>query len=451
MSIDKIQRQFKQKMQSTSLNQFGSLLSDTDIFSLCDLLEHRWRTSPLTPPVMVRSLVYRSLNPDKSIRQIVEELLATDMLHEDDQAITKSAWCQARSRLPEEILSMLLKNIQTTAMDQFGSNRRWHDKEVYLVDGSTISMPDEPELVEAFGYMKGKYGNSRFPVARIVALLHAATRMIAEFRIAPNLTSELELFRQMMAQIAPGSIWVGDVYYSTFADFVFSQRSGIDWVTRLHQRRDAQTLIENAVSLGENDWLVTLEASKVVLRQHQDKELPQTITVRLIRHHYQDRGKPLTLWLVTSLLDPLAYPQQDIVALYRQRWGIETHYSYLKVTLEMSVLRSKTAKNIRREVGAIMLAHNLIWQLMHEAGEAADVPVERISFKGTIQTVLAHGHRFRTATPYQQEKLYQFLLQRIASHVNKYRPDRHEPRLIKRDPVRYGYLRISRDEARRAA
>jgi hypothetical protein len=450
MSIDKIKNQFKQKMHRTSLNQFGSLLSDTEIFSLCDLLEHHWRTSPLTPPVMVRSLVYRSLNPDKSIRQIVEELIAADLLR-DEQTITKSAWCQARSRLPEEMLGKLLESTLTMGMERFGSNRRWHGKEVYLVDGSTISMPDEPELVEAFGYMKGKYGNSRFPVARIVALLHGATRMIAKFRIAPNQSSELELFRQMMDFIAPGSIWVGDVYYSTFAEFIFSLRAGVDWVTRLHQRRDAQALIANALRLGEDDWLVKLEASTVVLRQHKDKQFPNNITVRLIRHRYQDRGKLHTLWLVTSLLDPGRYSPQDIICLYRQRWGIETHYSYLKVTLEMSVLRSKTPQNIRREVGAIMLAHNLIWQLMHQAGEAEDVPVERISFKGTIQTVLAHGYRFKTVAPQQRPQLYRFLLQRIASHVNKHRPGRHEPRLIKRDPARYSYLRTSREVARRVA
>ena len=211
-------------------------------------------------------------------------------------------------------------------------------------------------------------------------------------------------------------------------------------------------MIEKALPLGKDDWLVKLEASQLIVQKYKDKALPTTITARLIRHHYQDhRGKLRTLWLVTSLLDSEAYPRRDIIALYRQRWGIETHYAYLKTTLEMSVLRSKTPDNIRKEVQAIMLAHNLIWQLMHEVGEAEAVPVERISFKGTIQTVLAHGYRFKRVAPQQRSHLYRFLLKRIASHVNKHRPGRHEPRLIKRDPVRYNYLRTSREEARRVA
>jgi hypothetical protein len=68
MNIDTIKRQFKEKIQSTSLNQFGSLLSDKEIFALCTLMAHQWRTSPLSPAVMVRSLVYCSLNSEKSIR-----------------------------------------------------------------------------------------------------------------------------------------------------------------------------------------------------------------------------------------------------------------------------------------------------------------------------------------------------------------------------------------------
>jgi hypothetical protein len=78
------------------------------------------------------------------------ELIASGMLR-GEQTISKSAWCQAQSRLPDAILDQLREKM---AIDWFGCNRQWHGREVYLVDGSTISMPDEPELVEAFGYIK---------------------------------------------------------------------------------------------------------------------------------------------------------------------------------------------------------------------------------------------------------------------------------------------------------
>ena len=390
MCIDKHQELFQKKCRNNSLAEFDGILSNEEIYELCDTLSHDWRESPLTPAVVVRSLVYRSLHPDKAIRQVVETVIANGFLNKAKE-ISDSGWCQARSRLPEKMFPALVTNSLKKAIERFGADRRSFGREVYIVDGSTVSMPDEEDLVDTFGYSKSKHGNSRFPVARVEALLHAGTHTIADWRVAPNLTSEVELFRELLPSIPRGSIWVGDVYYSTFPDFAFSLAAGVDWVTRLHWRRDPKELIKAGTPLGKDDWLVTLETSNLVRRAHADKQLPATITVRLIRYQYRHRKVTRTLWLVTSLLDPQQYPREEIIALYGKRWGIETHYSYLKVTLEMSVLRSKTAKNIRIEIGAIMLAHNLVWTLMHEAGEVADVPVERISFKGTIQTVLAHA------------------------------------------------------------
>lgn len=450
MSIDQCKKSFQQKLQNHSLAEFDSILSDEEIFGLCDLLGHEWRESPLTPAVVVRSLVYRSLHPDKAIRHVVEALVAHGLLNQAED-VSDSGWCQARSRLPEKIFTALVTKSLKKAMARFGINRRSFGREVYIVDGSTVSMPDEGGLVDTFGYFKGKHGNSRFPVARLVALLHAGTHLIADWRVAPNLTSELELFRELLPSIPPHSIWVGDVYFSTFPDFTFSLRAGVDWVTRLHWRRDPKKLIGAGKRLGKNDWLVTLEVSVPTRRTHADQDLPHSITVRLIRYPYRHRGAWKILWLVTSLLDPKQYPRDEIIALYGLRWGIETHYSYLKTTLELSVLRSKTAKNIHLEIGAIMLAHNLVWMLMHEAGEVVEVPVERISFKGTIQTVIAHADRLRNATPHQRPYRYRAMLCRIAKHRNRHRPGRHEPRLIKRETVRFGYLRTSRKEARRVA
>ena len=447
MSIGKNSLTFQRKCKTSALSALDNVLLDEEILMLCALLEHEWRDSPLTPAVLVRSLVYRSLHPDKAIRQVVEELIANKLLKGAEE-FSASAWCQARSRLPEKLFSALVGKALTKALARFGEARRWFGREVYLVDGTTVSMPDEEELVAAFGYTKSKHGNSRFPVARVLALLHAGTQLIADWRVAPNLTSELELFRELLPLIPPHSIWVGDAYFSTFPDFVFSLRAGVDWVTRLHGRRDAEELIKDGLRLGKDEWLVTLKVSASVLRDHADHHLPRSLVVRLIRHRYRHQGKAKVLWLVTSLLK---YPRQEIIALYGQRWGIETHYSYLKVTLEMSVLRSKTANNIRLEIGSIMLAHKLIWTLMHEAGEVADVPVERISFKGTIQTILAHAPRLRSASARQRPRVYRAILRRIAKHRNRHRPGRHEPRLIKRDPVRFGFLRISRKEARRVA
>ena len=74
---------------------------------------------------------------------------------------------------------------------------------------------------------------------------------------------------------------------------------------------------------------------------------------------------------------------------------------------------------------------------------------DRLIAAGAVRTVLAFSTALRQADPAQRWLLYARMLRQIARRRNPYRPGRSEPRLIKRDPVRYNYLRIPRDEARR--
>ena len=450
MSIGSLGRAFKQKWGLVQVSAFAPLLSDEEILAACAALGHRWRESPLPPPSVVRSMVYRGLHPDKSIRNVVEDLVAGEGM--DGVAhMTESGWSQARSRLPEALLPDLVRLSAGRARERFGEGRRWRGREVCVVDGTTVSMPDQPALVEAFGYTQSKHGESRFPVARVAAWLDAGTHLINDYGVAPYRVSEVALFREVLGSLQRGGVWLGDDYFSSYVNFVLSMRAGVDWVTRLHHRRDGRRLAERGKRLGPDDWQVTLHLSGPTRREHPDLDLPPQITVRLIRVRYSHKGQCKSLWIVTSLLNPFLYSGQDIIDLYQCRWGIETHYNHLKTTLQMAVLRSHTPENIRSEIAAILLAHNLIWTLILEAVEGTDIPVDRISFAATVKSVLAFSPRLRAASPRKRVRLYQAMLERIARHRNPHRPGRHEPRMVKRDRKRYPTLRTSREEARNVA
>jgi len=450
MDIGSLRSAFKQKWGMVQVSAFAPLLSDEEILAACAQLGHRWRESPLPPPSVVRSMIYRALHPDKSIRNVVEDLVADEGL-DGVEHMTQSGWCQARSRLPEGLQPDLVRSSAGRAMGRFGEGRRWLGREVCVVDGSTVTMPDQPALVEAFGYTNSKHGSSRFPVARVLALLDAGTHVIPDYRVAPYAISEVALFRDLLDGLPRGALWLGDDYFSSYVNFALSMRAGVDWACRLHHRRDGRKLARRGKRLGPNDWRVTLHLSDPTRRQYADLDLPRQITVRLIRVRYRYNGRRKSLWIVASLLDALAYPYQDVIDLYRRRWGIETHYNYLKTTLGMAVLRSYTPENIRSEITAILLAHNLIWTLVLEAIEGTDIPVERISFAGTIKSVLAFSPRLSAASASKRVRLYQRMLARIAYHRNPCRHGRHEPRMVKRDRKRYPTLKTSRQEARNAA
>lgn len=450
MSIGSISAAFKEKWTTVQVSAFAPLLSDEEILAVCEALGHRWRKSPFPPPAVVRSMVYRSLHPDKSIQNVTTDL-AADWALDGGQGITPSAWCQGRSRLPAGLLPDLVRRSASRAVDHFGKPHRWLGREVYIVDGTTVTMPDDPTLAEAFGYTNSKHGRSRFPVARVVALLHAGVHVIPHYRVAPNRTSETELFRDLLPCVSQGAVWVGDRYYSSYVNFALSMRLGIDWVSRLHQRRNGRKLAKDGQRLGPDDWLVTLKLSDPVRREHPQLDLPAEIAVRLLRLRYRYDKQHKSLWIVTSLLDPASFPREAVVALYRRRWGIETHYSYLKTTLDMAVLRSCRPKHIRSEIAATILAHNLTWTLIHEATDGKDIPPERISFAGAVKTVLAFSPRLCAAPKRKRIGLYRLMLDHIALHRNRHRPGRREPRMIKRHRKRYPMLKTTRQEARNAA
>jgi hypothetical protein len=436
------QQEFSRSIQLSAL---GEYLRDDEIGTICTQFKHRWRERLFTPALTVRSLVYRGLSRDRSIANVLADLAASDPRFADEG--TESAWCQARQRLPKELWPELIHRSAQRVNQQAGSHHLYRGRPVYIVDGSTLSMPDEPDLVNAFGYTNTRHGRSRFPVARITFLAQAGIQVIWDYRVDPYKTAEDTQFHRMWEHIPDHAICLGDRHFSSFYNIAKLRQRGIDLISRLIQRRSAGKLIRNGKKIGKNQWLVTFYLAPQLRKKYNDPSLPKSLQVRLIRVWFYRGQKRRTLWLVTTL-DPQAYPLQEIVQWYRDRWLIETRIGSIKTTLQLNVLRSKTENGVRSEVAATILAHNLVWLLIHQAAARCDTPADRISFACAIKIVLACSRWLSLASGTRRAALYDRMLKSIARHTNRHRPGRVEPRLIKRELVRFAYLRTSREKAR---
>ena len=147
VTTPKSQEQFRHAIQ---LDAIADHLTDGEINEIASNLGHTWRDRQLPPGVTVRSCVHRALNGDHSIAAMLADLAAID--DPDAPVPTDSAWCQARSRMPLTVLQELIIRRARECQRRFGQPYQWHGRPVFIADGSTVSMPDEPELVEAFGY-----------------------------------------------------------------------------------------------------------------------------------------------------------------------------------------------------------------------------------------------------------------------------------------------------------
>jgi hypothetical protein len=309
-------------------------------------------------------------------------------------------------------------------------------------------MPDEPELVATFGYAPTRHGPSRFPVARVTFIELAGLEMIWDYRLGPYRMSEDEQFEDMWPSLPVRCICLLDKRFSSFRSLAKLRRRRVDVISLLHQRRDPRQLIRQGRKLGRDEWIVWLDLCPQLRRRYNDPSLPQRLRVRLIRVRFRRGDQRHTLWVVTTLMDPVQYPRGQVAAAYRWRWDVEGRIGSLKTTLEMNVLRSKKVGTLRREVASIILGHNLVWTLMHEAAEASGVPVGDISFAAAVKVAVAFSQTLPLMSPAERSAMRQKMLRLIARQRNHHPFGRVEPRKVKRDRRRYPFLKEPREVAR---
>ena len=181
------------------------------------------------------------------------------------------------------------------------------------------------------------------------------------------------------------------------------------------------------------------------------EELPAALTLRIVRFRVAVPGfRTKDVVLVTTLLDTKAYPDEAIIALYRRRWAVELCFRDIKTTLGLDVLRCQSPELIEKEIWLQAIAYNLVRALMLEAAWTHSVTLERLSFKGTVDTL-------RQWTPLLAPTLFAFkharqqLLRIIATDQVPNRPNRSEPRARKRRPKPYQWLTKPRRQMARMA
>ena len=220
---------------------------------------------------------------------------------------------------------------------------------------------------------------------------------------------------------------------------------------RLHQGRGKPDF-RRGRRLGHNDRIV-LWHKPAQRPPHWSKEdydqLPKTLTLRILRFEIAVPGfRSKEVILATTLLDPKLYPAQELEKLYFRRWNVELHFRQVKTMLGMDVLRCLTPEMVLKELAMHRIAYNLIRALMQRAAITYDVDLERISFKGSLDSLHHYADAIYAAhrKPRQQAQLFDALLRTIASDLVPRRPERSEPRARKRRPKDYQLLTKPRKE-----
>ena len=365
------------------------------------------------------------------------------------------AYCRARAKVPEGVVRRLTVHVARDCEEQVPAAWRWKGRDVRLVDGTTFSMPDTAENQAEYPQLTSQAEGLGFPIIRAVALCSLATGMVMALACGPysgKETGETALLRTLFDALSRGDIVLADRYYGGWFMLALLQALGVDFVSRLHQLRTAD--FGRGRRLGKGDHVVSWPKPErpAWMDQETYDRLPQQLEVREVLVNVDVPGfRAESLVVVTSLLDPKEYSRDDLANLYRRRWVVELHIRDIKSAMQLDVLRCKTPAMVRQELWAGLLVYNLIRQSMLQSAHEAERQPDELSFMATMQ-MLANTWLLATVvvdgTCDAAEPLVTLRVVHGGSHRVGNRPDRVEPRAVKRRPKPHALLTKPRAQAR---
>lgn len=356
-------------------------------------------------------------------------------------SLNTGGYAKARQRLPEAVLRQLFEHTGAVLQAQT-VDARWSSRAVKLLDGSNVVMADTPANQACYPQHTNQKAGCGFPMAKLLGAFCLTSGSAIGVGIADFNTSEIALARRWYDSLSANDIVLADRAYGSYGDLALVQQQQADGVFRKHQRRRSD--FRRGKRLGKDDHLVEWSRPACCpqgMSRDVFDNLPTSLQVREVRYHIRQAGqRTTTITLVTTLLDAKAYPKTKLAELYGLRWQIETNFDHLKTTLAMEMLKAQSPAMVRKEIYAHLIAYNLLRYLAWQAAKATGQDPLRLSIQGIRQsfnqfrTLLAHAGRHRGP-------IYTaLLLDMVALTAVLDRPNRYEPRRIKRRPKAFPFL-----------
>jgi hypothetical protein len=412
----------------------ASGLTKEMIEAACRDAGYSWRKRLLDPATTIYLFLLQILNGNTACSHVV---------HFGVWSFSISAYCLARKRLPLAVFHALLEATAAAFRSATSTGSRWLGHRVWVVDGSSFSMPDEPELQRHFGQPGGQKKGCGFPVAKWLALFDLSTGMLLRSATAPLRTHEMSQSSAISRELEPGDVVLGDRGLCSYAHLALLTQRGLHAVFRIHQRqivdftrggRGAKRGSKDLPGLPRSRWVLSQGKSDQIvvwfkpkrkpswMSKEEYESLPCEIAVRELRYRVTAKGYRVhEITLVTTLLDAAIYPASELAELYFRRWQVEINFKHIKITMKMDVLRCKTVDGILKELAMFALAYNLVRSVMVESAKVQGVEPDRISLIDTVRWLIGTEGG---------EDLSVLI-------VNPSRRGRVEPRVVKRRPKQY--------------
>jgi Transposase DDE domain len=415
---------------------FADSLSEQSILNALNEHGIKYRDRVFTPATTIWGFLSQVLSDDHSCSNAVSRIIAHQAASGLETCSPNTAsYCNARGRIVTGVLRTLArrtaKELQAAVVEQW----KWNGRNVFIADGSHVSMPDTPENRATYPQPPTQKAGIGFPLARLAVLLSLATGACHDLAIAPYKgkgTGETTLLREMYDSLKPGDVVLADALFDNYFLVCELRERGIDLVARVKYKRAGSQKLQCG---PDGDILVWQRPNKPHgMPGEQYRRYPTSLVMRQVSVDARDKNNRAKQFkVITTILDASVDGQQ-IGNLYERRWCGEVDIRSIKSTMHMDVLRCKTPEMVRKEIWAHLLAYNLLRTVMAVAAAESGIEPRQVSFKGAKQAVTAFAPKIEGARPKDRPGLIDELLAVVAYRRVGDRPGRWEPRARKRRP-----------------
>ena len=160
--------------------------------------EHRERLFP--PTETLSMFLAQALSADRSCQKAVDEAAVKRLVGGLPQCSTQpGAYCQARQRLPLDMVSELTRYTGAQITAQAPMAWHWRGRPVRLVDGTTVRLPDTKANQAVYPQPRSQQPGLGFPLCRLVGIVCLGSGAVLNAAIGP-ITAKAAMNRRCCAR-----------------------------------------------------------------------------------------------------------------------------------------------------------------------------------------------------------------------------------------------------------
>jgi hypothetical protein len=378
---------------ASAINLLNTLISTPRQRKLFDPDLRETAKMVYTHGVTLWMLTLQRLGGGMSLTEVVSEALSygpglfpdNKRVRENTLSENSAAYARARKRLPLQTIHEFSNRV----CDYLGqiSKPLIDGRRVFLLDGTTITLPPTKELQEAYPPATNQHGNSVWPVAQLMVAneMQSGCAMLPQIdpMYGENNASEAVQAARIVKQLPANSIVMADSGFGIYSVAHHTTAAGHDFLLRLTNsrfkslRRQAELIDEGPTHKTYHLlWKPTAKDCKT------NPSLPKDASIEVVVHDVQI-GSGKTLPLVSNL--ELDGPTAS--TLYCRRYDVEFDIRDLKVTMDAENILAKSVEMFKKEFHTSVVAYNLVMQFRRQAAQLAQVEPRRLSFKGVWTTM----------------------------------------------------------------